>query len=257
MTMIIVAYGAGTNSTAMLIGMKNLGIIPDLITFADTGGETPATYKHLEIMQRWCEASGFPEIHIVRGQQPQQLADGTLEQECLRLEVLPSRVYGMGSCSMKWKRDPQDRFIRGLPEVQELWKSGEKPVKFIGYDADEERRASRAAFQEDKKFDYQFPLIEWDWAREECIEAIEGEGLALPGKSSCFFCPSMKQHEIRALAVTYPDLMKRAVEMEQNAAEKMTTIKGLGRSFAWSDVIATDDMFPESFIEEACGCYDG
>ena len=34
-------------------------------------------------------------------------------------------------------------------------------------------------------------------------------------------------------------------------------VKGLGRGFRWEDVIATDDMFPESHIELACGCYDG
>ena len=255
--MIIVSYGAGTNSTAMLVGMKNQGIIPDLITFADTGGETPNTYAHLDYMQKWCKDNGFPVINVIAGQQPQQIIDGTLEQECLRLGVLPSRVYGAGSCSMKWKKEPQDRFIRGIESVQALWASGEKPIKYIGYDADEERRANRDAFKIDKKFDYEFPLIEWEWGREECIEAIDAEGIPRPGKSSCFYCPSMKQWEIRKLAVTNPELMERAIAMEKNAAPKMTTISGLGRSFAWADLIATDDFFPESYIEEACGCYDG
>jgi len=35
---LIVAYGAGTNSTAMLIEMQKRNVIPDLILFADTGG---------------------------------------------------------------------------------------------------------------------------------------------------------------------------------------------------------------------------
>lgn len=35
---IIVSYGGGTNSTAMLIAMVLKGIKPDLILFADTGG---------------------------------------------------------------------------------------------------------------------------------------------------------------------------------------------------------------------------
>ena len=40
---IIVSYGGGTNSTAMLIAMVLKGIKPDLILFADTGGELPET----------------------------------------------------------------------------------------------------------------------------------------------------------------------------------------------------------------------
>ena len=45
----IVSYGAGTNSTALLIEMLNRGIPCDLITFADMGGERPETYKYLEM----------------------------------------------------------------------------------------------------------------------------------------------------------------------------------------------------------------
>ena len=38
-------------------------------------------------------------------------------------------------------------------------------------------------------------------------------------------------------------------------------IKGLGRSYAWKDLIAADarqiKLFGESRVEEPCGCYDG
>jgi hypothetical protein len=38
---LIVTWGGGVNSTAMLVGMKQRGIRPDRILFADTGGEKP------------------------------------------------------------------------------------------------------------------------------------------------------------------------------------------------------------------------
>ena len=41
----VVAYGGGTNSTAMLVGMYEKGIPVDLILFADPGGEQPYTYE--------------------------------------------------------------------------------------------------------------------------------------------------------------------------------------------------------------------
>lgn len=44
MNKIVVSYGGGTNSTALLVGMVNNKIIPDAIIFADTGGEKPETY---------------------------------------------------------------------------------------------------------------------------------------------------------------------------------------------------------------------
>jgi len=56
----------------------------------------------------------------------------------------------------------------------------------------------------------------------------------------------------------HPELMERALAMEANA--DLTSIKGLGRNFAWRDLIqfteAQIDMFTQP-IEEPCGCYDG
>ena len=52
--MIIVSYGAGTNSTAMLVGMKERGIRPDVITFADTHAEKPKTYEQVSVVTQWC-----------------------------------------------------------------------------------------------------------------------------------------------------------------------------------------------------------
>ena len=46
----VVSYGSGTNSTAMLVGLHERGEKPDLILFADTGGERPDTYRHKEIV---------------------------------------------------------------------------------------------------------------------------------------------------------------------------------------------------------------
>jgi hypothetical protein len=43
-----VSYGFGTNSTAMLCGMLERGIKPDVILAADTGAEMPHSYRMLE-----------------------------------------------------------------------------------------------------------------------------------------------------------------------------------------------------------------
>jgi len=242
---IIVSYGGGTNSTAMLIGMKELGIIPDVITFADTHAEKPKTYNQVETVSEWCLSNGFPEITIVS--EPVQL-----EADCLRRGALPSIAYGFKSCSQRFKLRPQERYFNQLDQVKSVWANGGKIKRCIGFDADEPQRAKQ---YDDPKYENWYPLIEWDWGRDECIDAIKRESLPLPGKSACFFCPSSKQSEVRSLAVTNPELMERAIAMERNA--DLTTVKGLGRSYSWESLIATDDMFQENYIELACGCYDG
>jgi len=246
--MIVVSWGAGTNSTAMLVGLKERGIVPDAITFADTGGEKPATYQHIEYMQGWCKANGFPAIVVVKKGGRQE----TLEEECLRRKALPSIAYGWKTCSQKYKLQPQEKYFNNLPAAKEFWKTGQKITRLVGFDADEPQRAREF---DDPKYENWYALIEWGWGRDECIEAIKRAGIPLPGKSACWFCPSSKTSEVRWLSQIHPDFMERAIAMERNA--ELTMVKGLGRSYKWEDVIASDDMFPENYIEIDCGCYDG
>lgn len=248
MPVVIVSYGAGTNSTAMLIEMAKRGDQVDLITFADTGGERPETYAYLAMFSDWLVSQGLPAITTVKKGGRQE----TLEENCLRMSMLPSVAYGWKSCSQKYKGEPQDAFANNWPPAKAAWAAGEKVIKCIGYDADEPQRAK---FYEDKKFTWRYPLLELDMGRDECIATIQQAGLPLPGKSSCFFCPNSKIPEILALP---DDLKDRAIAMEQNA--NLTSVKGLGRRWRWADLIASDRDQMRLFFDEGempCGCYDG
>ena len=247
----IVSYGAGTNSTAMLVGLHERGERPDLILFADTGGERPETYAHRDTVSDWCESVGFPRVVTVRKGGREE----TLEENCIRMNMLPSIAYGFKSCSHKYKIEAQEKYANNNDQCRATWAAGERVLKMIGYDADETHRAK---IPEDKKYTYRYPLVEWDWGREECIEAIARAGLPQPGKSACFFCPSSKPQEILQLGRTHPELLQRALAMEANA--ELTSVKGLGRSFAWADLVrfseAQLDMFQHT-PEIPCGCFDG
>lgn len=230
----IVSYGGGTNSTALLVGLYERGERPEAILFADTGGEKPNTYKHIEIVNEWCKKIGFPEIITVKA------PNLSLEEDCLKRKALPSVAYGFKTCSQRWKKQPQDKYLNqhGMKDA----------VRLIGIDAGEEHRAK----------DYEnvrYPLIEWEWDRDDCIAAIKRAGLPQPGKSSCFFCPNSKAHEIISLS---DDLKERAIRMERNA--ELTSLKGLGRTWRWEDLIRADreqmDMF-KCNSEMPCECYDG
>ena len=60
------------------------------------------------------------------------------------------------------------------------------------------------------------------------VSGNQAAGLPQPGKSSCFFCPSMKKQEILYLKEHYPDLFNRAATLEENAMPYLKTVKGLG-----------------------------
>lgn len=258
----IVAYGGGVNSTAMLIGMKDRGIKPDLILMSNTGAEMPETLRWLTTFAAWLNDSGMPKLIVIAKDGGQYL---TLEERCIGRNEMPSLAYGFKTCSSMYKRDPQKKFCNNWQPAKDCWAAGGKCIKYIGYDADEERRATLV---EDKKYDFAYPLIEWGWGRDECVQAIVKEGLPVPPKSSCFFCPSTRKADVLKLKQQHPDLFARAVHLEKldrercKADGKHVGSNGLGRNWSWESLGKADDaqMSLAGFLdpqEEPCGCYDG
>lgn len=255
--MIALAYGGGTDSTAILAGWLEKGLQQtepiDVIVFADTGGERPHTYDYIDrVMQPWLARHGFPPIQIVKKGGRQE----TLEENCLRMNMLPSLAYGFKGCSQKFKVEPQEKFFNNLPAARALWAQGQLVTKLIGYEFNEQRRWSRAK-RFDDKYEYEFPLVDWQWTREQCREAIARVGLPLPGKSSCFFCPASTTREIDQLKKEFPVLFARALALEDNARATLTSVKGLGRRFNWREYSEGQASAEATCGEQLClACID-
>lgn len=228
---LIVAYGMGVDSTAMLVGMHARGIRPDLILFADTGSEKPETYAYLPVIQAWLRSVGFPEVIVVRYvvQNPRNGFYSSLEENCLVNATLPSLAFGFKKCSLKWKREPQDKWCRTWQPAIDAWARGDKCVKAIGYDAGPVDSKRAWSLTDDDEYTYWYPLRDWGWDRERCKQEIVSAGLPVPMKSACFFCPASKPSEIAWLVDAHPELADRIVEMERRAAPNNTKIEGLWR----------------------------
>lgn len=260
--LLVVAFGGGTNSTAMLCGFRERDIRPDLILFADTGGEMPETYDHVVEMDAQCKEWWDIGVETVRKTYQGEFEG--LEKNCIRKRMLPSLAYGRKTCSQKYKVEPQTRrMIKFMDDhgVKEC-------TKAIGYDASEgHRRINKSSMQHSKGRveNFWYPLVEWQWRRQECIDAIKRHGLTQPGKSACFFCPAMKRGEILRLKQNRPELFARALEIEQNAILKSPG-RGLGgQSLRWDNVDAEDEAQGKlwDFLDRTdespipCGCFDG
>ena len=224
-------FGAGVDSTAMLVALYLAGIQPRVITFADVGkGEKPQTYSHIGRMNDILASWGWPPIEICRKIPLASTGYDSLYGNCLANETLPSLAFGMKSCSIKWKQKPQDQFIKGArtgpnaapphPVWLEAERTGQRIVKLIGYDCGRaDMRRSKNLPLADADFDYAYPLQMLGWTREDCIEIITQVLGAeyVPIKSACFFCPASKIWELFWLAAHHPDLLERALLLERNA----------------------------------------
>lgn len=252
---LLVSFGAGINSTAMLIGMRDRGIIPDAILFADTGGEKPETYEFVGKMQMWTLRELGQQIFVVSHPK-----GDTLRDSCFRNGTLPSKAYGFPGCSVKFKHQFMESWDKRFYPDMDV-------IKAIGYHAGETRRSnveSKLRYESRPwNYLYRYFLREWGWKQEHCEQAILREGFSIPLKSACYFCPSSKAWEVIWLAKNHPDLAADAVAMERQAksyhAERGDVTKGLGRKWSWEELLKNSKPMEEYPDPDPtpCMCYDG
>lgn len=214
----IVKYGGGVNSTAMLILMLKKDIPIDVILFCDTGGEKPQTYEFLPIFDQWLRRKYGKGITIIR-------RDPGLYDLCLEKGILPSRRLRW--CTFKYKIDTTNEYIRrlGLPWID----------MYIGFDGGEEGRVERVAgldqFRSKENYEIfvkmHYPLNLCDISREKCMRIIDKEGLPVPVKSGCFFCPFRGAEDFISMKRDEPELFQKCVELEKRNRKGQTIVDGM------------------------------
>lgn len=242
--LLVQRYGGGVNTIACLILMARAGLRPTAIVMADPGSERRGTVHYRDVvLPPWLAAHGFPSVTVVSRKTEGPHAprskqyDETLLEECLRTATIPSIAYGPKKCSAKYKGDPQRWWIARQPWALAEWSAGRKLVAAVGYDIDEAFRVDKARDAlappadpeardygkwERERFVPWHPLVEARMGREECEELIAAEGLPIPPKSACVYCPSNSLEEWRELQHTDPEAFEQAVEMSRRAEATIT-----------------------------------
>jgi 3'-phosphoadenosine 5'-phosphosulfate sulfotransferase (PAPS reductase)/FAD synthetase len=228
------SYGAGVHSTAILVMLK-----PKTVIFADTGGEHPETYRYIrEHTMPFCEANG---IEFIVAMNPKW----TLEEMALHDRIAPARTHRW--CSDKFKV----RVIRAWLE-----ENGCVPAQeMIGFDANESHRAKASGRDDIVNL---FPLLAAGMDRPACAERILAEGLPVPRKSGCWFCPFQSKSNWIELKQDRPHLFDRAATIEKNAS-------GYERGFYLAGDKPLEDWIRSGRIRHdedqyglfKCACYEG
>jgi hypothetical protein len=217
----------------MLVGLHERRIRPEAILFADVGSEKQGTYAFIPHLQAWLAHVRFPPLTIVR-YQPVRAPYSTLEGNMVANATLPGATFNRGSCTLKFKVEPQNRHCRSLDACRKAWARGEKVLKLIGFEACEGYRQQRAADRahagrgspDADRYDWQYPLMEWGWNLERCKQVIADAGMPVPPKSACFFCPNQRPEEVDELS---DEERARIVRIELRAEPFNRKVHGLWR----------------------------
>jgi hypothetical protein len=212
------SFGGGTQSMAALVLAARGELDFDLFLFANVGedSERPATLAYVHGI-----AMPYAELHGIELRELRKvLRDGSSQTLMQRIDAtegaipIPVRMGETGaparrSCTAEFKIRVVEKELRRRGATVE-----HRAIVGIGISRDEWHRAGTA---EDPYSKYQlreYPLLELDLTRADCHQIIRSEGLPLPPRSACYFCPFHTAEEWRRLARTDPDLFAKACALE-------------------------------------------
>lgn len=204
----ILSYGMGVDSTSILLrcldeGFEKFGIDESKLTVitAQTGNEFPDLGGMVEkhILPRLAERNiRFIQVAREKATESMVVLDDsrspsvcylngafTLRDELIAAGTIP-QSGGTRKCSIKSKGWPLDLLIADI--------TGGKPyLHIIGFESEETGRAVKDFYMGDDNRIPFYPLIEWGWNREKCLDYIESHTGVRWAKSACWFCPFFGQ----------------------------------------------------------------
>jgi 3'-phosphoadenosine 5'-phosphosulfate sulfotransferase (PAPS reductase)/FAD synthetase len=205
----IVSFSGGKDSTAMVLKMLELNMTIDKIIFADTTLEFPEMYEWINKIEEYI---GIPITRVSAN------------------HSWDSWFYG------KFTKGRSEGIIRGFPfVVSPCWwtrdtkiipmtkEQGKDNIIYIGIAADEKKRAQAKQYI-DKPNEYKFPLIEWGWSEQDCVDYLKKKGMEHPLQSKfkrtgCWLCPKQSKASLISLYKHYPDLWEKLLQYEKDSPQ--------------------------------------
>lgn len=221
----ILSLGAGVQSStlALMAAKGEIGPMPQLAIFADTGWEPKAVYDWLDWLEKQLP---YP---VVR------LQNGNIRDEQITVRIHGGRINGhrcaslpyfvdsggpregriKRQCTYEYKILPIETYLRrevlGLAFRQRAPREV-RIVQWRGISADESQRMkpSREPWME-----VRYPLaMELGYTRNDCLRWMERNGYPTPPRSACIGCPFHSDHEWRSMRDNQPEEWQDAIQFD-------------------------------------------
>ena len=225
----IVSYGAGTQSTAMLLmGLTNkLHARPDFALFADTGGEPKEVYDYLDLIKDYVKKEF--DFDIITVKPKTKIIEDLLNPKTSKktgnkyLKSNPPLFVGSGmlprQCTNDYKILPFNKKVKSMLKIKRKNNHQKKMVEiWMGISLDEMQRMKGSLDWWSIK---RYPLIEKELLRNDSIRYVKKFGLPTPPRSACTFCPYHSDYEWKKLKKNFPNEFKNVVSLEEKMQEKL------------------------------------
>jgi len=177
----VISLGWGTQSFT-LAAMVALGELEkvDAAIHADTTHESSWTYSFAKKYIKWLEDRG---VKVVTVKPPMNKLKSFDEWNGVYIPAYTTDGVSKGQlrrqCTGHWKIAPIRRRLQKIrnKERVEMW---------IGITIDEARRMNVSQV---KYIENRYPLIERGMTRNDCLVWLKNNGIDIPKRSSCVFCP--------------------------------------------------------------------
>lgn len=215
------SHGMGVDSTALMLLLLDEGREFESV-FVNHGCDYPETYEYLEYLKN----EGY-DIMVIK---PSVIAKivryDNIYDYFWHYKGIPLQRYRI--CTDKFKIRPFNKYVE-IP-----------CVVYLGYDFSERKRSYKLFTRTKKSMKYEFPLIDKRITREQCKDIIREHGLKVPRKSGCWLCPFQSKKQWKKLMVEYPELFKKAMDLEERALKHRGKIGLLNNgksklSFFWQE----------------------
>lgn len=212
-----ISFGGGAQSMGLMVLAARRQIPHRTFLFANVGedSEDPRTLDYVErVAAPYARANGL-DLHVldrVTRSGRRETLWGRLMRPGSRSLPIPVRMSngapGTRSCTKDFKIAVTGRWLR------ERGAGPGTPAEVgIGISVDEISRASNRHVEKYEQITY--PLLDLRMRRADCLSAIADEGLELPSKSACWFCPLKSLAGWSELLRDRPVLFERACELEE------------------------------------------
>jgi len=189
MKIISLGWGVQSFTLAAMVALGKLEPV-DYAVHADTSYESSLTYAFADKWTKWLEERGVKVVTLKQ--------DNPIISKYGFVQIPAFTAFGQmkRQCTSNWKITPMRQWITTELKTLGISKSEGIVEQWTGISLDE---FCRAKTNNVKYIKYIYPLLELGMTRNDCKKFLLDNGLDVPPKSSCIFCPFHGKSEWRQI----------------------------------------------------------